>query len=479
MRCTTTTTVSYISVARPSDSALHRARYSRFDDVLVVSHEKDGHSNVIKAPSSLLTDRYELSMLEGALASGVIDAKATFEVFTRSLANGYRYGVLGGTGRLLNELESFRFDEPTIAWLVANHIVGSSLASYLADYQFGGDVFGYLEGEVFTAHSPVLRIEGRFADIVLETLALSILNYDSGVATKAMRIVHAAGGRRLIEMGSRRTNEDAAVAAARAAYVAGFDATSNLAAGLLYDVPTAGTAAHAFILAHASERDAFEAQVAVQGPATTLLVDTFDTEAGTLLALEVAGNELGAIRIDSGDMVNSSQRSRKLLDERGATNVKITLTGDLDEFAIAELLARDAAVDTFGVGTKLVTGFTPPGFVFKLVAIEDGHVMRPVAKRSIGKLSTGGAKNAYRLTSNGVATTELVLVRSVDDERTRGSRLLTHHLVRSGTTLIDCSAEVARRHAASAIAELPDDAFTLTDDTPVLDTELVTGERDD
>ncbi|HEY5439285.1 MAG TPA: nicotinate phosphoribosyltransferase [Acidimicrobiales bacterium] len=434
---------------------------------------------MIKTPSSLLTDRYELSMLDGALASGVIDAKATFEVFTRSLANGYRYGVLGGTGRLLDELASFRFDDSTISWLVTNNIVGSSLASYLANYHFAGDVFGYLEGEVFTAHSPVLRIEGRFADIVLETLALSILNYDSGVATKAARVVHAAGGRRLIEMGSRRTNEDAAVAAARAAYIAGFDATSNLAAGLLYGVPTAGTAAHAFILAHASERDAFEAQVGVQGPATTLLVDTFDTEAGTLLALEVAGGELGAIRIDSGDMVNSSQRSRKLMDERGATNVKITLTGDLDEYAIAELLARDAAVDTFGVGTKLVTGFTPPGFVFKLVAIEDGHVMRPVAKRSVGKLSTGGAKDAFRRLSNGVATTELVVVRGVEDERTVGSRRLTHHLVQDGSAVIDTSATAARQHAAVAIAELPDDAFSLTIDTPILVTELVTGERDD
>jgi nicotinate phosphoribosyltransferase len=444
-----------------------------------VPHLKDGLSNVIKAPSSLLTDRYELSMLEGAITSGVIDAKATFEVFTRSLANGNRYGVLGGTGRLLDELASFRFDDPTISWLLTNNIVGSDLASYLANYRFEGDVYGYLEGEVFTAHSPVLRIEGRFADIVLETLALSILNYDSGIATKATRVVHAAGGRRLIEMGSRRTNEDAAVVAARAAYIAGFDATSNLAAGLLYGVPTAGTASHAFILAHASERDAFEAQVAAQGSTTTLLVDTFDTEAGTLLALDVAGGELGAIRIDSGDMINSSQRSRKLLDERGATNVRITLTGDLDEFTIAELLAREACVDTFGVGTKLVTGFAPPGFVFKLVAIQDGDVMRPVAKRSIGKLSTGGAKDAYRLLSNGVATTELIVVRGSEDARTSGARKLTHHLAQKGTSLIDSSIEIARRQAAVAIGELPNAAFDLTDESPLLVTELITGEGSD
>ena len=149
-------------------------------------------------------------------------------------------------------------------------------------------------------------------------------------------------------------------------------------------MPTAGTAAHAFILAHRSERDAFEAQVAAQGPGTTLLVDTFDTEAGTELALDVAGPELGAIRIDSGDLADSSRRCRSLLDQRGATKVKITVTGDLDEFTIAELLSRDAPVDTFGVGTKLVSGYSPPGFVFKLVAIDDGtsNVGRPPARTS-------------------------------------------------------------------------------------------------
>ena len=335
----------------------------------------------MKAQESLYTDRYELSMLDAALVSGVIDAHATFEVFTRCLPNGFRYGVVGGTGRFLEALADFSFDDETISWLVNERIVSNDLATFLSTYRFKGNVYGYSEGDVFTALSPILRIEGRFCDLILETLALSILNYDSGVATKAARVVHAAKGRRLIEMGSRRTNEAAAVAAARAAYVAGFDATSNLAAGKLYGVPTAGTASHAFVLAHRSELEAFEAQVRTQGPGTTLLVDTFDTEVGTELALDVAGPGLGAIRIDSGDLGNSTRRSRKLLDQRGATNVKITVTGDLDEFAIAELLANDAPVDSFGVGTKLVTGYMPPGFVFKLVAIEDATTMRPVAKR--------------------------------------------------------------------------------------------------
>jgi len=428
----------------------------------------------MKAQESLYTDRYELSMLDGALLSGVINAKATFEVFTRSLPNGYRYGVVGGTGRLLDALAAFSFDDETIAWLVDERIVSRELATFLASYRFNGSVFGYPEGEVFTSLSPILRIEGRFCDLVLETLALSILNYDSGVATKAARVVHAAQGRRLIEMGSRRTNEAAAVSAARAAYVAGFDATSNLAAGKIYGVPTAGTAAHAFILAHRSEREAFEAQINAQGVNTTLLVDTFDTEAGTELALDVAGPELGAIRIDSGDLADSTRRSRKLLDQRGATNVKITVTGDLDEFAIAELMASDSPVDAFGVGTKLVTGYMPPGFVFKLVAIEDGSAMRAVAKRSVGKLSSGGVKDAYRIFEGGVAVKELVAAR---DSGFTGpfedSRPLSHQLVERGDTVVDWTLERARATSKDAMAELPRSAFVLTAGEPALVTDVI------
>jgi nicotinate phosphoribosyltransferase len=434
----------------------------------------------MKAQESLYTDRYELSMLDGALVSGVINAKATFEVFTRSLANGYRYGVVGGTGRLIEALADFSFDDDTIAWLLDEHIVSNELATFLSSYRFEGDVHGYLEGEVFTSLSPILRIEGRFSDLILETLVLSILNYDSGVATKATRVVHAAGGHRLIEMGSRRTNEVAAVAAARAAYVAGFDATSNLAAGMMYGVPTAGTAAHAFVLAHRSEREAFEAQVAAQGPGTTLLVDTFDVEAGTELALDVAGVNLGAIRIDSGDVASSSRRSRKLLDQRGGTNVKITVTGDLDEFVIAELLANDAPIDSFGVGTKLVTGYMPPGFVFKIVAIEDGTSMRPVAKRSIGKMSSGGVKDAYRLFEDGVAVTELVVTRESRDTRpTAQGRSLVHGLVEHGVTVVDTSLEIARATARAAVAELPRSAFVLAAGEPVLTTEAVASSTPD
>lgn len=440
----------------------------------MVTGEKGSHTILIPAQKSLFTDQYELTMLDGALASGLIDAKASFELFTRSLPNGYRYGIVGGTGRFLEELATFTFNEATLSWLAEQKIISANLRAYLSDYHFEGDVYGHREGEVFTEFCPILRIEGRFADIVLETLALSIFNFDSGVATKAMRVVRASKGRRLIEMGSRRANEYAAIAAARAAYIAGFDASSNLAAGWSYAIPTAGTAAHSFTLAHRTEREAFEAQVASQGPKTTLLVDTFDTADGTETAFEVAGPELGAVRIDSGDLVESSRRSRHFLDSHGATNTKITLTGDLNEFVIADVLARGASVDTFGVGTSLVAGYMPPGFVFKLVEIEDGATMRPVAKRSVGKISAGGAKDCRRLFEDGVAVTELVVARGATvKDNLEGSRKVTHQLVDHGAVVVDTSVEVARATALQAVGELAEAAFDLELSGPVLVTKVI------
>ena len=324
-------------------------------------------------------------------------------------------------------------------------IVSRELATFLASYRFAGDIFGYREGEVFTSLSPILRIEGRFCDLVLETLALSILNYDSGVATKAARVVSAAQGRRLIEMGSRRTNEAAAVAAARAAYVAGFDATSNLAAGRIYGVPTAGTAAHAFILAHRSEREAFEAQVRAQGPSTTLLVDTFDTEAGTELALDVAGPSLGAIRIDSGDLADSTRRSRELLDQRGATEVKITVTGDLDEFAIAELL--DERRPGRRIRRRDETGHRLHAAGIRLQV--GGHRRRSndATRRQALDGQALDWRRQRRLPTlvDGVAVTELVVARDAGVAAPpENARPLSHILVDGGDIVVASSLEQAR-----------------------------------
>ncbi|MDI5941976.1 nicotinate phosphoribosyltransferase, partial [Micromonospora sp. DH15] len=248
---------------------------------------------------ALLTDHYELTMVSAALADGTADRPCVFEVFSRRLPTGRRYGVVAGTARLIDMIRDFRFSADEVDFLRRTGVVDDTGADWLARYRFTGDIDGYAEGELFFPGSPILTVSGGFAEcVVLETLVLSVLNYDCAVAAAAARMVTAARGRALIEMGSRRAHEEAAVAAARAAYLAGFRFTSNLAAGQRYGIPTAGTAAHAFTLLHDDERAAFASQVATLGKDTTLLVDTYDISQGIRNAIAVAGPELRAVRID-------------------------------------------------------------------------------------------------------------------------------------------------------------------------------------
>ncbi|WP_022907369.1 nicotinate phosphoribosyltransferase, partial [Curtobacterium sp. B18] len=376
--------------------------------------------------SALLTDQYELTMVDAALKDGTADRRCVFEVFARRLPDGRRYGVAAGLGRFLTALTDFRFGDEEIAFLRDRGVIDAGTAAYLADYRFTGDIRAYREGEVFFPNSPVLQIEGTFAEaVVLETLALSIFNADSAIASAAARMVSAADGRPLAEMGSRRTGEWNAVAAARAAYIAGFGATSNLEAGRTWGIPTMGTAAHAFTLLHDTEEDAFRSQIDALGTGTTLLVDTYDIEAAVDTAVRLTDGKLGAVRIDSGDLPSVVASVRAQLDRLGATETKITVTNDLDEYTIAAL--RAAPVDSYGVGTSVVSGSGHPaaGMVFKLVAHRDashrdashrdaseggtGGDWVPVAKKSAEKATVGGRKQAGRRLRNGIATAEVVL----------------------------------------------------------------------
>ncbi len=361
--------------------------------------------------TALMTDLYELTMLEAARRAGTAQRRCVFEVFTRSLPKGRRYGALAGTDRVLQAITDFRFDEQDIAYLRSTGLLAEETLDFLASYRFTGDVHGYREGELYFPGSPVLRVEGTFEQaVMLETVILSIINHDSGVASAGSRMTTAARGRPCIEMGGRRVHEEAAVAAARAAYLVGFASTSNLAAGARYGIPVAGTAAHAFTLLFDTEEDAFRAQLAAQGPNTALLVDTYDVEQAVRTAVDFAGPALGAVRLDSGDLEQQAAWLRELLDSLGATSTRITATGDLDEYRLEDL--SDAPVDGYGIGTKLVTGggHPAPGFVYKLVEREgaDG-AMHPVAKKSQDKQTLGCGKHAYRLITEGTARAELVL----------------------------------------------------------------------
>jgi nicotinate phosphoribosyltransferase len=416
--------------------------------------------------TALLTDHYELTMLSAALADGSAERRCTFEVFTRRLPNGRRFGVAAGLGRLLPAIRDFRFSAAELELLSAAGAIDERAAGYLADYRFTGDISGYAEGEPFFPYSPLLSVTGSFAEaVVLETLILSVLNHDCAIAAAAARMVLAAGNRPIIEMGSRRTHEQAAVACARAAYLVGFQASSNLAAGALYGIPTTGTAAHAFTLVHDTEREAFAAQLDSLGLDTTLLVDTYDIGRGIETAIEVAGPKLGAIRIDSGDLAVMAHQSRAQLDRLGATGTRIVVSGDLDEYAIAALAA--APVDAYGAGTAVVTGSGAPtaGLVYKLVEV-DG---RPVTKRSENKASAGGAKLGYRRhRASGTATEELVVQQRSGYQPGEGDRLLSVPVLRAGEQVAEPSLAESRAHHRAAMTALPWQALALSAGDPGL-----------
>ena len=431
--------------------------------------------------TALLTDRYELTMLDAALRDGTAQRHCVFELFARRLSGGRRFGVVGGTGRLLGLLRDFRFDEDELRFLRDEKVVSPEAVAYLENYRFTGSMTGYREGELYFPGSPILTVEGSFADaVILETLALSVLNHDSAVATAASRMSIAAGDRPLAEMGSRRTNEESAIASARVAYIAGFNATSNLEAGRRWGIPTMGTAAHAWTLLHDTEEDAFRAQVEALGTGTTLLVDTYDIRKGVETAIRVAGTGLGGVRLDSGDLPTVAASVRAQLDELGATGTKITVTSDLDEYAIAALAA--SPVDAYGVGTSVVTGSGHPaaGMVYKLVARQgtDGGWVS-VAKTAEGKGSQGGRKSAFRVLENGTAVQELVEVADGFEQLRPatdfpGARALQVPLVVDGEPVAEhegpAGVEAAREHHLRVREELPIRALALSRSDPAIPT---------
>src|SRR6266545_2644810 len=374
---------------------------------------------------ALMTDQYELTMVSAALKDGTAHRQSVFEVFARRLPPGRRYGVVAGPGRLTELISDFHFSGEDLDFLRRAGIVDEATMSWLADYRFTGDIEGYAEGELFFPGSPILTVSGAFAEcVVLETLILSVLNHDSATAA----------------------------AAARMAYLAGFASTSNLAAGGRYGIPTTGTSAHAFTLLHDDESAAFASQVAALGKNTTLLVDTYDIRQGIANAIAVAGPDLRAIRLDSGDLSVLAQHSRELLDSLGAPDTKIVVSGDLDEYQIAALAAEP--VDFYGVGTSLVTGSGVPtaGLVYKLVEVEG----RSVVKRSENKATVGGRKTAVRRHKpTGTAVEEVITPRG-EPAREPNDRLLQRPFVRGGEPVADLpSLDDSREHLRQCLISIP------------------------
>lgn len=427
--------------------------------------------------TALLTDKYELTMLQAALRDGSANRQVTCEVFGRRLPNERRYGVVAGTERVLRAVEDFRFSANQLAEM---DFLDEKTKEYLRHYRFSGQIDGYREGELYFPNSPILTVRGTFGEcLILETVILSIMNADSAVASAASRMVTAADGRPIIEMGSRRTHEYAAVTAARAAYLAGFEATSNLEAGYRYGIPVSGTAAHSWTLAHTNpdgtpnEEAAFRSQIETLGVDTTLLVDTYDITKGVETAVKVGGPQLGGVRIDSGDLGAVTRRVRKQLDDLGNHNTNIVVSSDLDEFAIAGL--RGDPVDVYGVGTSVATGAGAPtaGMVYKVVEV-DGI---PVAKRSTSKQSVGGAKRALRTyRSSGVAVEEIVYPfdAPAPDTGQLDTREMTIPLMRDGHIVDELpDLHASREYLDQARKTLPWEGLALSRDEAAVPTRMV------
>ena len=433
---------------------------------------------MVDRSTALLTDEYEVTMVRAALESGTADRTSVFELFARRLPAGRRYGVVAGVGRALDAITAFRFGDEELDFLSGRGIIDQTTAQYLANYRFTGSVWGYGEGDLYFPGSPLVIVKGRFAEaVLLETLLLSIYNYDSAVASAASRMTLMAEDRPCIEMGSRRINEHAAVTAARAAYIAGFASTSNLEAGRQYGIPTTGTAAHSFTLLHDSEEEAFQAQIDTLGEDTTLLVDTYDIEQAVRTAVRITHGKLGAVRIDSGDLRVAAQEVRALLDDLGATQTRIIVTSDLDEWQLAAL--SGAPVNGYGVGTSLVTGSGAPtcSMVYKLVAragSDDPEAqLVPVAKKSTDKASMGGRKYAVRRRDDrGIAEAELIGV-GQPPQTGDNDRPLLRELIRDGQIVgAEPLAEARARHE-QARAELPRDGYKMSRGEPAIPTYYV------
>lgn len=430
---------------------------------------------------SLMTDMYEYTMLDATLQDGTANRPCVFEVFTRHLPEGRRYGVVAGIGRLLDALEDFHLDDADLKFLSDRHIVSRDTVKWLENYHFTGSIRGYREGEVYFPTSPILQVRGSFGECtLLETLILSILNYDSAVAAAASRMVTAAKNRPCMDMGGRRTNEWAAVAAARRSW-------ADSRAPRICSPPDCTTcrqsarprtASHSCMTA---SRRAFESQIAALGTNTTLLVDTYNIEEAVKTAVEVAGPNLGGVRIDSGDLAALAQRVRNQLDALGATNTKITVTNDLDEYAIASL--QTAPVDSYGVGTQLVTGSGAPtcAMVYKLTerANKDGR-MEPVAKKSVDKATAPGAKLAFRSYEYSLADCEHVISGSESALENfvpgEGWEDLLTDFVVNGTVDSQFHSHdglmAAQDYHAKALAKLPITAQSLMRGEPVIPTKL-------
>ncbi|MBL8148963.1 MAG: nicotinate phosphoribosyltransferase [Blastocatellia bacterium] len=412
---------------------------------------------------SLMTDLYQLTMAAGYLKEG-LNQRATFELFTSRLPTDRGYLIVAGVEQALDYLKELHFEKEDIDYLRSLkpfQSVGEEFFDYLYGFHFTGDVWAMPEGTLVFPDEPIMRIEAPLIEAqIVETYLLSVINFQTMIATKASRVCSAARQdgkeRAVLEFGTRRAHGPVAgTLAARASYLGGCTGTSNLAAGKRFSIPVYGTAAHAWILAHDSEIEAFKNYFALYPETCTLLIDTYDTFAGAVNATKIGRDVLG-VRIDSGDLAESSRKVRKILDDAEMTDTKIILSGDLNEYSISEMISSGVPVDSFGVGTDLSTSRDAPslGVVYKLVERVDRNGKKHYsAKFSTNKITLPGAKQVFRHISNdGIYRNDTIGL--AEEACPEDAVRLLIEVMKDGKVLLKSNIEDARARASSELSKL-------------------------
>lgn len=420
----------------------------------------------LPAMLGLLTDLYELTMAAGYVQAGKAAETATFELFIRHLPQRRNFVIAAGLEQAVEYLLRFSFTGEEIRYLRGLPQFARAPEKFfeiLGGLRFTGDLWAVPEGTPVFPGEPVLTVRAPLIEAqIVETYLLATISYQTMVATKAARIVQTAGGRAVVEFGTRRAHSpQAGVLAARAAYIGGCIGTSNTLAGMKFGIPVYGTAAHSWVQSFPDELEAFRQLQRLLGPATIYLIDTYDTIEGARKAASL-GRPLWGVRLDSGDLLALSRRVRAILDEAGLDDARIMATGDLNEYKIGELVRADAPIDAFGVGTELATSADAPtlGAVYKLVELESDGVRRYTAKLSEDKATLPGAKQVYRFEDHDLVT-------SATEAPPPGGRPLLQPVIRKGSPAAELpSASAARSHAAASLARLPAGVRRLEDAEP-------------
>jgi nicotinate phosphoribosyltransferase len=418
---------------------------------------------------SLLTDFYELTMCASYLENNMEKETATFDLFIRKLPPNRSYFVFAGLEQALLFLENIKFNEEQLDYLRRQRLKEEFL-EYLRNLKFTGEVWSVPEGTIVFPDEPLIRVTAPIIEAqLIETFILNTVNLQTMIATKASRVVCAAQGRPVIEFGLRRTQgTDAGMKAARCSYLAGASGTSNVLAGMKYGIPIYGTMAHSYVMFFDQEIDSFRAFAKVFPETSTFLIDTYDDLKGAQNAavvakeLEKKGHRLNAVRLDSGDLLALSRKVRRILDHYGLDYVKIFASGDLDEYAIEELVRGGAKIDAFGVGTRMSTSYDRPyvDVVYKLSGKIERGVFVPAMKLSKGKVTLPGRKQVFRQKdANGKCAKDVI---GLEDEEIRGERLLTRVVENGGTVHDVPTLEEARNSALRNLSELPERYKKLT-----------------